>query len=606
MVKRRHHKPPELSEHELGLIRKVERSYDYNAFSMWFFELPFSGTIYTPEDRVDQYHVLHEAWRVAGKPDETFQADVNSIPVTFKLMWGGYGDEPAILYPHGYIFLPWALKMLQTKKMVCIAEGGTGSAKTSSVGIAGLIKCAVFPGFDFLNVAPTTTQANDMMDEVGKWIENSRFSQFVVRNQNGELWSYKPYPSMTIDLGSGTYSTFGCMTLGIHGGVKVLGKGKDWISVDEASLVPDIGVTIPILITRYRGSRRDGKPRYSRPAFSLITNPHDNNASFDLLKAKAIKETNDPDSVYYFIRPSTLDNVYITAQQINLQRAMLDTAQQRRWIDGSDFDFKTRGDIPSVLIESCTDAAMTTQLETMIELEDERVIAHDEMGVIDYCLPAEEGHSYIVWGDPGSANMTSLSENNVGTCGALDVTDFPDHPARLVSVRFISGGGKYIPWIDAMIELMLEYRPLVAAYDATGMGKVFSEWPALSKYPLYSISLGGMNKAEAKGLFLLFTSAGLYAWPFLKALVHQANAYRETGAGRDRLPDDLIAGLFVASFYLRYHFYDALARIFDWDKDMVDTADIEESTIRVIAGRYGGRSGTRYGKARRRKEKGQR
>ena len=594
---RRRHNPPELSEHELGLMKRVRRDYDYNAFSMWFFELPYSGTIYTPEDRVDQYNVLHEAWRVSGKPDEVFDAQIDGLPVTFKLMWGGYGSEPAILYPHGYIFLPWGLKMLQTRKLVCIAEGGTGSAKTSTIGIAGMIKCAVFPGFDFLNVAPSSTQAQDMMDEVAKWVTNSRFSPYVKRNQNGELWSYKPYPFMTIDFGLGVYSTFGCMTLGIHGGVKVLGKGKDWISVDEASLVPDIGVTIPHLITRYRGSRRDGKPRYSIPAFSLITNPHDNNASFDLLKAKAIRETDDLESVYYFIRPSTLDNVYITAQQIKLQRAILDTAQQRRWIDGSDFDFKTRGDIPSVLIESCTDAELTTQLETMIELEDDRVVAHDEMGVIDYRLPPVEGRSYIVWGDPGSANMTSLSENNVGTCGALDVTDFPDHPARLVAVRFVSGGGKYIPWIDALIELMLDYRPLVAAYDATGMGKVFSEWPDLAKYPLYPVVLGGMNKAESKGLFLLFTSAGLFAWPFLKALVHQANAYRETGSGRERLPDDLISGLFVASFYMRYHFYDALARIFNWDEEGVGVTEIEDSTVRTIAGRYAARLGTRYGRS---------
>ena len=71
---RRRHNPPELSEHELGLMKRVRRDYDYNAFSMWFFELPYSGTIYTPEDRVDQYNVLHEAWRVSGKPDEVFDA----------------------------------------------------------------------------------------------------------------------------------------------------------------------------------------------------------------------------------------------------------------------------------------------------------------------------------------------------------------------------------------------------------------------------------------------------------------------------------------------------------------------------------------------------
>lgn len=586
----------------MGLIQGVVQNYAYNAFSMHFFQLPYSGTLYTPEDRVEQYQVLHEAWRVAGRPQESFKADVDGIPVTFKLLWGGYGTDPAILYPHGYIFLPWALRMLQIRKLVCIAEGGTGSAKTSSIGIAALSKCGCNPGFDFMNVAPTATQATDMMEEVAKWVEGSRFEPFVVKSNTGELWTYRPYPTMTIDMGLGTYSTFGCMTLGTHGN-SILGKGKDWLSVDEASLVAGIGEIIPRLVTRYRGSRRNGRPRYSIPAFSLITNPHDNNPSFDLLKAKAIAETDDEDSVYYFIRPSTTDNVYITAQQMHLQKSVLDIAQQRRWIDGSDFDFMTRGTLPPILIKECTDERMTAELTTMAELQDEdeedpQIIWHDEMGVIDYRMAPQEGHSYIVWGDPGSSNMTSLNENNVGTCGALDVTDFPDHPARLVSVRFVSGGGKYTPWVDAMIELMLAYRPLVAAYDATGMGKVFNEWPDLADYPLYPVVLGGMNKAEAKGMFLLFASAGLFAWPEIKALTHQASAYRETGAGRERLPDDLIAGLFVASYYLRYQFYDALARIFNWDEQLTQE-DVTKETIRKIHSRYS-RAGGRYGRKRRR------
>lgn len=553
----------ELSKYEQRLF-DLARKGNYNAFSTHFFKLPYSGTIYTPLDRVDEYALLYEVWRIEGQPGEKFEAMVGANNVIFKVLWGMYGTEPSFLYPHGYIFLPWALQMLNAGRMICVAEGGTGSAKTSSVGIAALIKCAAYPGFDFLNVAPTTTQAADMLEEVVKWIEHSEFRKFIRLTANKDLWKWKPYPTMVIDCGLGGYSTFGCMTLGDKGDI-VLGKGRDWLSVDEASLVQNIGESIAKLATRYRGTRRTGMPRYSSPAFSAITNPHDQNASFDELKATAIRETENPKGKYIFIRPSTTDNVYVTTQQLELQRTLLNEEEQRRWLDGSDEQFKRRGVIPVKNIEGCQHESLNDLLE--VRDDDDIIVERKaDLGIYHYELPRLPDHIYLVFGDPGSNNFTSLSVNNVPVTGCLDITGFPDQPATLVAMYMIDGNGKYRPWIESMIHLMLKYQPLMAAYDATGMGKIFSEWPDMEKYPLYPVTLTGNHKMESRTLFQLFIGDQLFAWPYLRVLWHQAGAYRETGPSLNKIPDDLIAGLFVASFYMRFQFWNALSRLYNWRK----------------------------------------
>jgi hypothetical protein len=580
-----------LTDLEKELFKKA-REGNLNAFSEPLLRLPFSGTLYTPEDRVDVYQVLYEVWKQAGKPDEEFEVWIGGKSTSYKVLWGDYGSEPAFLYPHGYRFLPWGLEMVTCGRPIVIAEGGTGSAKTSTVGIAMLIKCAVHAGFDALNVAPRSTQAEDMMTEVEKWIVGSPFERFIVPTRAGELWKHAPYPLMTIDCGLGTYSTFGCMTLGTQSrlGDVVLGKGKDWINIDEASLVMDIGEGIPKLITRFRGTRRNGVPRSSVPALSAITNPHDGNMGFETLKARAIQEMDDPDGQYYFVRPRTADNVYITQKQIQTQKAVLNEAEQERWMEGKDDQFKVMGTIPIVLIEEC----YAEYLDELVEEEEERggIVEWrgDTMGVIHYELPPQENREYVVIGDPGTANMTGIRLNNVPVTGVLDITDFPGAPAVLWAVWMMDGGGKYKPWINAMKYLMDKYMAVFGAFDATGQGTAFSEWPSLEGYNLFPVSLGGGNKGTARTMFKLLCGRGLFAWPgkdYLKVLWHQANVYRESGVNAKNLPDDLIATLFVGTFYLRYEFHDALEVLFG--RRDPDEEDVIEAINRSRYQRRGGR-----------------
>ena len=296
--------------------------------------------------------------------------------------------------------------------------------------------------------------------------------------------------------------------------------------------------------------------------------------------------------MYFFANPKSTDNVYITQQQLEVQMEMMDADEQSRWLDGSDETFDILGTIPLKVIEECHSPAM----DELLEMERKKGNAgyyqwREEMGVIRYMLPKIEGHKYLVFGDPGQVNATSLRLNNIPVTGAWDTTDFPSTPAKLVALNLLDGNGKYSPWVESMKFLMLTYES-IGAYDATGMGKAFSEWPDIEDYPLYPVTLSGNNKGTAKTMFLLMAGRGMFAWPRLQVLWHQAKAYREDGPGANKIPDDVIAGMFVSAFYLRYDFWNALSKIFGWNKERRrNELQTENPEAVATASRYGRRAG---------------
>ena len=557
----------ELTKYEEHLFEEA-RNGNYNPFTSYFFQLPWSGTWYTPQDKVEVYEKLHDLWAAQGRPTDSFKVMADDRVLEYKLSWGNYGGDPEILYPHGYVLIEWGQNMLHSQKMVAIVEGGTGAAKTSTVGVAMLMFAALYPGFDALNVAPTGRQSTDMLEEIVKWCTGTKFEKFVVKSRTGDLFTYRPHPNLRVDCGLGTYSTFMCQTLGgdssIISGNNILGVGKDWVNIDEAAILWDIEETLARLVTRYRGSRRDGRPRYSRPAFSAITNPHEN-AQWGQLKDTAKDDADD--GIYFFHRPDANENIYITAQQRLLHTTVLTTAQQERWLRGDDTTYASMGTIPISLVKQCQDPGLDERVEQH-RLSGGLVQINDLMGLMRYQLPFDKRCSYLAFGDPGQADPLSLNINNVPVCGVWDVTQFPEGPAQLVCLHVLAGGGKYDPWITMMQELMITYQ-CNGVYDATGMGKAFGEWPELQELPLYPVTLSGGNKSTARTMFLLLVGHGLFGWPYIKMLWYQAQIYRESGPGTHKLADDILAGLFVSSFYLRAAFWSRLSELFHWNSDIV-------------------------------------
>ena len=70
------------------------------------------------------------------------------------------------MFSHGYIILDWLLPIFDLNTQVALAITVTGTSKTSGVSIAALTYCDLFPGFHFLNAAPTCKQAELMLEEM--------------------------------------------------------------------------------------------------------------------------------------------------------------------------------------------------------------------------------------------------------------------------------------------------------------------------------------------------------------------------------------------------------------------------------------------------------
>jgi len=583
----------ELTKKDIAIFEATLKTGNLNIFTNYYFRLPFSGTRYTPEDLVDQYAILHEAWLEAGKPGQELSAITEGEPVKFKVLWEDY-SEPVFLLHHGFLLLPWVSDMVQSSKPINVVEGGTGCGKTAGVGIMELAYCALIEGRDFLNVAPTLTQAGDMLGEVTKWVEGTPFEKFVVRPRSGELFKQRPYPELAIQVGQ-YKSTFGCMTIGKHGNW-ILGKGKDSIHVDEAGLVDGVGEAIPRLVTRLRGSRRNGKPRSSRMGFS--SNPHIN-PSFDRLVKKAEKLSDDPDSKYFFARPPSTANTAITKRQMDLQLEMLEPADRARWLEGDRSVIEMSGQL-SVFPNLCHDPSLDAIMEAFILDDVLPPLAvfeeRDGMGVIHWALPPEPMHLYLTIGDPGQANANKMSNNNVPVVIAFDITNFPDAPATVRAFHWIDGRGKYGPWKNCMKECMLLY-PGLSCYDGTGTQVAFAEDSFFAGMQLWPVGMGGAGsggvKALAKTLFKLMAGDKLFAWPYIEGLWHQCAIYREGGAGVKHLADDIVAALFVGAYYLRATFISTLGHKYLLpDERAAETVD-ESASIgsdtryRRSTGRYG-------------------
>lgn len=589
-----------LTAQDIEIFERAARTHDLNEFTEHYFRLQFSGTRYTPEDRVESYTVIYDAWLAAGKPDAELVAQVGGKPVTFRVLYEDY-PAPTFLLPHGYILAKWAQGMARALiaggKRICVAEGGAGGSKTSSVGIIALTLTALIPGFDFLNVAPTASQSQDMLDDIEKWVTGSEFEKFVVRPNTGRLFKLKPFPTMVIKVGNAVRSTIGCMTLGIHGNW-ILGKDKDWLNVDEAGLIQGIGEAIPRLATRLRGVRRDGRPRWA--AMTFITNPH-RNPSFHRLLKRAMKKAKEPGSLYFYAHPKTTDNPVITAAQIKLQKELIDPADQARWLDGDRSSIEISGEIPPVLIENCHDEGLDATMEEAVIRGAPDIIykVREGMGIMHWQLPPDPDGAYMVAGDPGTNSPRKMSLNNVPIVFVFDVTEYPENPARLRAFHWIDGEGTYGPWKSCMQEMMSIYR-CMGCYDATGTQGSFAQSQDFHNYDLWPLSLGANVKALGKTYFKLMCGDGYYAWPYLEGLWHQASVYREYGPGVKSIPDDIICTLFVLSYFLRQIYSASLGRRYALPGELEAEEEVRaaEANFMQAMERYERTAQGRYGRSR--------
>ena len=93
-------------------------------------------------------------------------------------------------------------------------------------------------------------------------------------------------------------------------------------------------------------------------------------------------------------------------------------------------------------------------------------------GTVLWVTPPNEFDRYVLIGDPG---QNTPPDRNSAVSMVLKVTGFPHVPGELAAFHWVDGRGSYWPFINQMDEWYKAYRPIYAAFDASGTQKGFDE-----------------------------------------------------------------------------------------------------------------------------------
>jgi len=551
-----------LSPEEQAAFDAARRTGDLSPFTERFFRLPLSGSWYTPEDRVEQYGMLHDLWTKQGKPDAELQAKIEGTTATLLVSWDPYYmGEPMFLLRHGFLTLPWIKEFISPAINLGLAITGTGTGKTASVAVAMLAYAAIYPGSRWLNVAPTSYQASLMLGEVSKWCaKESPFRRFIVPSRGAhELWVERPHPVITVEVYDGYPSTFTCQTVGLDAS-GILGGEYDWINCDEAALLGQIEVAEHKLGTRLRGTRATGELRWGK--LTWITNPAPNPELLALMaKYETLMSQGHKDIVV--LEGLTSDsNPYVTKRQLARQRRTMSEHEANRWHGGQMSAAMEGMGINPRLLEACR----VYEMDELVAAEGHT----DDFGVRKYMFMREAGHNYLVTGDPGKTALRSLSSQNVPVITTWDVTHFLEpFGIKLVGFEWMDGDGSYNQWIEIAKRHMLFYRApcfydagnVQSAFEdlAGGFGGTGFDWPTQMVFFGGSVAI----KRWAVTIMTQLMQDQMFAWPYIKGLWHQARIFNP---GKKNLADDIIASVLVLcrAFQIEGVFWDKLALHYRW------------------------------------------
>jgi hypothetical protein len=560
-----------LTSEELWIVEETRRTGNLDIFTHHFMRLPNGGSMWMPTGDTSghyralfKYEDLWKAWKTAGRTDETLPIVTTDYTYELRVLWDG-GDDPTFLLPHGYLFLDWVKPVVDKDTHIALVETGTGTGKTSALAIACLTYCALYPGFGARNLAPSDHQSGLMIEEMDKWVTNSRFRKFVKETRSGELYIKKPHALVVIvsPFAPTHDSTFECQTIGRNAD-NILGTNTDLSILDEVQLMTGVAQAIPKIVTRSRAQRSTGQPRWGK--LIMLTNPGDNPEVEQIRRRIKGIQANKKSRVKA-LNIEGIDsrvNPYTTEFQMDFQAALMDALDKARW-HGGDIEAVAQDRlIPEELLNRCKSEWLDDQIREHGVYNPEKT---DGVGLIKYHIPYVDGHYYLVSGDPGQTPPQKLSYNNVGVITVFDITDFMVVPSRLVHFEMVGGDGTYDPWLYAFTECMDHYRAQ-GYYDATNLNTALEDAGAFPGRITTPLSFAVNNKRWSRGMFQILAKDGMFEWPFIEPLWYQAAIYRERGEGKDKLADDILASLFIYCLALRVEgtLWDKVSKRYHFDR----------------------------------------
>jgi hypothetical protein len=150
----------------------------------------------------------------------------------------------------------------------------------------------------------------------------------------------------------------------------------------------------------------------------------------------------------------------------------------------------------------------------------------------------------------------------------------------------IDGNGSYTPWLEAFRTCMTHYRAQ-GYYDATNINTAFEDSGIFAGYVTTPVTFAVLNKRWARSTFVYLAQDGMFAWPHIERLWHEAAVYRETGEGHLSLPDDVLASIFVYCLALRIDggLWDRLAERYHWEEEPEVSSGHADGAMGIVRSR---------------------
>lgn len=449
----------------------------------------------------------------------------------------------------------WQKAMCMAKQTFIVAVCGIGSGKSLGVGMSAFYHCIQTDGFKFLNVAAELWQATQMHELIMQFADGCVAEQFISSAPMGAhpkiVVEYLVPPTM-----KRVKSTIEILSFGEKGDAKnILSWRGDWVNLEEAFRITDLGGKVSTLSTRLTGSSSTGRPYMGR--MSLITNPLPNAEGWMLYDQAAADEENG-----LAIEIETSANKNVTDEQVKRMLALIPEKDRQSFTTGKRPEgagkYFTRD-----TIEQCEDKITSEILLKALSNSEKGFIGkhRPRLGYYHFEMPPKEGRVYYMLGDPGIDNAP---KRNSPVWMVFDVTDAP----RLTSLQALwwgSGNGKIDPWVLQMIEFISRYKPILAGVDNTGtqkntaeiITKEYLDKDDMSVKKLTGFDFSGSKKMTYLLCLKLAIENSTITWPSLcQGIGDQLQNYdpAEDKAQASKTPNDLVAALSMAAFKIRSSF----------------------------------------------------
>lgn len=457
------------------------------------------------------------------------------------------------------IIPPWQLKMHHAHQRDIIIISGQGAGKTLAVGMSALVYCTLFPGFQFMNTAPTANQSQRMFKLLRDRIIGTLFQERFTPDKENIVSS--PYPAIRIHYRWPVRreewirqlpEDFVAWADHLHAwdsevqgnslefmstdknAKKILTAEVDYACIDQAEGVEDLELARINMGTRTRGIRPDGTSRMGR--LVLLANAEDNPFLWEIFDEARLA----PEEVLG-MQISTRTNKNINDEQMAaILRRIKDPAKLNQYLDaerplGAGIEFSKE------LVQNCHDPHLDAFVGPDVPpLSGELAIDYAEgaagMPVL-WAMPPIKEHVYVVIGDPGTGKPPG---RNAPVVLVFDMTEYPE-PAALQAFWWGDGGGQYGPFINQMLLWNEVYRCANLVYEGTAGQKVFGETAFAQLSHVVGIDLSGVKKRMHIITLKLMMQKNRLKWPAkLTGINWQFLKYK--------LPDEKISQDIVSAF----------------------------------------------------------